>query len=136
MIKAEGLCYPVPMGYRKRTDRNQAEIVKALRDAGASVGHTHTVGKGFPDIVVGVPGLTIVGDFNQKRVRQLLHAIHGLKVLDGANLLLELKDGEKTASQQKLTTDEVEFHDEWKGQLEIINSAESAVELMKGETHE
>jgi hypothetical protein len=41
----------MPMGHKKRTDRNQAEIVKALRQVGASVGHTHEVGKGFPDIV-------------------------------------------------------------------------------------
>jgi hypothetical protein len=132
LIKAEGLCYPVPMGYRKRVDRNQAEIVEALREAGASVGHTHAVGHGFPDIVVGVPGLTIVGNFSVRRVKELLHAIHGLKVIDGANLLLELKDGEQVASKQKLTKDEVEWHENWKGQLAIINSPEAAVELIEG----
>jgi hypothetical protein len=45
-------------------------------------------------------------------------------------LLLELKDGEQSASKQKLTEDEVEFHEKWKGQIDIINSAESAVELI------
>jgi hypothetical protein len=36
-----------------KIDRCQPEIVKALRDAGATVAITSQVGKGFPDIVVG-----------------------------------------------------------------------------------
>lgn len=35
-----------------RTDANQPEIVKALREHGFHVAHTHTIGKGFPDVVV------------------------------------------------------------------------------------
>ena len=124
------------MGFKKRVDRNQPEIVEALREVGASVGHTHAIGQGFPDVVVGVQGLTLVGNFSIKRVKQLLHAIHGLRVIEGANLLLELKDGTQSASKQKLTSDEVEFHANWKGQLSIINSAESAVRLIKGEKDE
>jgi hypothetical protein len=120
------------MSYRKRVDRNQPEIVEALRSAGASVGHTHAVGQGFPDIVVGVKGLTLVGDFSVKRVKQLLRAVHGLQIIEGATLLLELKDGGQSLSKQKLTKDEVEFHDGWKGQLAIVNSADAAVRLIKG----
>jgi hypothetical protein len=37
----------------KRVDANQADIVKALRWAGASVTDTHIVGHGFVDITVG-----------------------------------------------------------------------------------
>lgn len=124
------------MSFKKRVDRNQPEIVKALREQGASVAHTHQIGQGFPDIVVGVQGLTLVGDFNVKRVKQLLHAINGLGIIEGATLLLELKDGSQSASKQKLTKDEVEFHDNWKGQLAIVNSAESAVRLIKGQKEE
>lgn len=40
----------------KRIDNNQPEIVRMLREVGASVAHTHMVGKGFPDIVVGFRG--------------------------------------------------------------------------------
>lgn len=40
----------------KRTDGNQAEIVRALRSAGATVQTLHTVGKGCPDLVVGFRG--------------------------------------------------------------------------------
>lgn len=36
----------------RRTDKNQAEIVSALRNLGAHVACTHTVGHGFPDLVV------------------------------------------------------------------------------------
>lgn len=121
------------MSFKKRVDRNQPEIVKALREAGASIGHLHAVGQGMPDVVVGVEGLTLVGQFSIKRVKQLLHAVHGLKVIEGANLLLELKDGTQTASKQKLTEDEIQFHNNWKGQVSIINSAEAAVSLIKGE---
>ncbi len=57
----------------RRTDHNQRDIVKALRDVGASVQDTHMVGHGFGDIVVGFrgknflieckrPGGTLTGD--------------------------------------------------------------------------
>ena len=39
-----------------RADPNQKEIVKALRDIGASVIHLHMVGRGCPDILVGFRG--------------------------------------------------------------------------------
>jgi len=41
------------MRRRSKVDLNQAEIVKALRERGYSVAHTHMVGEDFPDIVVG-----------------------------------------------------------------------------------
>ena len=44
----------------KRTDANQAEIVKALRDAGASVQCLHAVGKGCPDLLVGWKGFNVL----------------------------------------------------------------------------
>lgn len=42
----------------KRTDKNQKEIVKILRDLGCSVFDTSSVGKGYPDINVGYKGQT------------------------------------------------------------------------------
>jgi hypothetical protein len=41
-----------------RTDENQGEIVKALRQIGVSVVPTHAVGKGFGDLVCGYRGGT------------------------------------------------------------------------------
>lgn len=35
-----------------RIDRNQSEIVRGLREVGASVADTHRLGGGFPDLVV------------------------------------------------------------------------------------
>jgi len=52
----------------KKVDNNQTQVVKALRDLGATVQHLHAVGKGCPDIIVG---------------------------FKGKNLLLEIKDGDK-----------------------------------------
>jgi hypothetical protein len=41
---------------RRRVDRNQVAIVKVLRDMGAQVFVTSSVGHGFPDLVVGWKG--------------------------------------------------------------------------------
>ena len=39
-----------------KVDRNQAEIVKALRKVGVSVQHLHSLGRGCPDILCGYRG--------------------------------------------------------------------------------
>lgn len=82
-----------------KVDANQSEIVTALRQAGCTVHVTSAAGAGFPDIVVG-------------------HR--------GANFLLEIKDGRKIPSQQKLTSDQIEFHRDWRGQVVVVNSVEAA----------
>lgn len=38
--------------YARRVDKNQPEIVAALRKAGYRVHHTHRAGFGFPDLLV------------------------------------------------------------------------------------
>lgn len=45
-------------GSPRRVDKNQRQIVAELRQAGCSVTDTHTLGAGFPDLVVGWGGLT------------------------------------------------------------------------------
>ena len=95
------------MRTRAKVDANQSKIVKELRQMGYSVRQTHAIGKGFPDIIVG----TRIGG---KR-----------------NFLFEIKDGEKYKSQQKLTPDEIEFHESWKGQVDIITSADDAVVIIR-----
>lgn len=42
----------------KKTDINQKEIVKILRELGCSVFDTSSVGKGYPDLNVGYKGQT------------------------------------------------------------------------------
>lgn len=90
----------VSMRYAARADANQADIVQALRDVGASVWVTHRVGHGFPDICVGYKGVTY---------------------------LMEIKDGMKPDSQIRLTPDEEEFFDMWGGHACIVYSIEDAL---------
>lgn len=40
------------MRYDAKADSNQVEIVDALRTAGCTVQHLHTVGRGVPDLLV------------------------------------------------------------------------------------
>jgi len=87
-----------------KADDNQPQIVKAFRQLGFSVAHTHTIGKGFPDIVVG---------------------------RNGINTLVEIKDGKKVKSQKQLTADEKEFHENWRGTIIIIESVEDVIEFSK-----
>ena len=97
------------MRLRAKVDINQKEIVSQLRKIGCSVLHLHTIGRGAPDILVGK---------------------------NGVNYLFEIKDGTKTASQKKLTPDEVDFHESWRGQVTIIENIEQAIEYLKTKQNE
>ena len=50
-----------------RADPNQKEIVRALRDVGASVIHLHMVGRGCPDILVGFRGRNTLMEIKTKK---------------------------------------------------------------------
>ena len=86
-----------------RIDANQPAIVAALRKAGCTVQHLHSVGKGCPDLLVGRAGV---------------------------NYLLECKDGAKTPSEQRLTPDQVEWHGCWLGQVVVVNSVDAALQAL------
>lgn len=87
-----------------RVDANQAEIVAALREAGAKVWCTHQVGHGFPDLLVGWLG---------------------------ALMLIEVKDGAKIPSKRKLTPDERAFFSEWVGYpVYVVESPLQALMLL------
>lgn len=83
----------------KKIDDNQKIIVKQLRKCGVSVAITSMIGKGFVDLVLG---------------------------FRGRNYLIELKDGNKSASRKQLTEDEKKFFDAWNGQ---VNKCESFDEI-------
>ncbi len=86
------------------TDSNQAEIVDALRAAGASVEpKLARVGEGCPDLIVGIRGVTT---------------------------LFEIKDGKKPKSKRALTEDEKKWHTAWSGSLYIVESAEQALQIL------
>ena len=55
--------------YAKQVDSNQKAIVDALRKIGCSVFVASTVGKGFPDLVVGKQGETFLVECKVKKGR-------------------------------------------------------------------
>lgn len=87
-----------------KIDANQPAIVKALRSVGCTVQHLHQVGSGCPDI---------------------------LCAIDGQLFLIEIKDGSKPPSAQKLTPDQVIWHAEWKAEVHVVNSVERALEVVR-----
>jgi hypothetical protein len=87
-----------------RTDDNQQEIIKAIRSLGASVQSLHKVGQGCPDL------LCAVAEFC---------------------FLVEVKDGSKPPSKQKLTPDQVDWHSKWRSPVYIVNSVQGAVDLVQ-----
>lgn len=90
----------------KRVDRNQSEIVDALRSIGATVAITSALGKGFPDLVAGYRG---------------------------KNYLIEVKDWQKRPSERRLTPDEAEWHQSWRGQVCVIETKDEAISLVMGQ---
>lgn len=86
-----------------KVDRNQPEIVAALRDVGASVQPLHSVGKGCPDLLVG---------------------------FRGANYLLEVKDGRLAPSDRKLTAAQAEWHPAWRGHATVVKSVDEALKAI------
>ena len=87
---------------RKRVDDNQKKIVYALREFG-TVQSLADIGKGCPDILFGI---------------------------NNNNYLIEIKDGSKFKSQQKLTNDQEKWHYYWQGQVEVISSVEEALQFV------
>jgi hypothetical protein len=87
-----------------KIDANQESVVIALRAAGASVQSLAAVGKGVPDLLVGFKGQT---------------------------LLMEIKDGLKAPSAQRLTEDQLTWHGAWKGgSLAVVDGPEAALRMI------
>ena len=91
------------MRKKARVDANQKEIVSQLRKIGISVLHTHQLGSGAPDLVLGHNGL---------------------------NYLIELKDSAKSKSQQRLTEDEEKFMQSWRGNYSVCNTLEQILNVI------
>ena len=87
----------------RRVDQNQRDIVRALRAIGCTVADTSRVGEGFPDLVVGYRGI---------------------------NHLIEIKDGKKVASKQKLTTPQKIFHALWRGKICVVKTVDEAIQIV------
>jgi len=91
------------MRLASKVDQNHAEIVAALRQVGATVLDLSRVGKGCPDILVG-------------------HR--------SANYLMEIKDGQKTASRKTLTPQQREFFATWAGQRIVVETVDEALNVL------
>lgn len=89
---------------RHRADYNSNMVANALRSAGATVWILTNVGEGFPDLAVGFRGI---------------------------NYLIEVKNGEGTEQQQRLTEKEKKFHENWRGQKAIVKNIEEALKVIK-----
>jgi Holliday junction resolvase len=83
-----------------KVDRNQPEIVAALRHLGFRVEMLHAVGGGVPDLLV---------------------ARHGV------NYLIEVKDGRAAPSASKLNPLQVLWHREWTGQVCVLTSFDDVI---------
>ena len=89
-----------------KTDANHSQVVNALRQIGASVQSLATTGKGCPDLLVGYHGI---------------------------NYLMEVKDGDKVLSKQKLTIDQEHWHSLWRGSVHIVKSVDEALKILLDE---
>lgn len=93
-----------------RTDHNHAAIMRALKDAGCGVVDLSAVGGGVPDLLVHPP------TFPDCRMV----------------VLLEIKDGAKSASRRTLTPAQQKFHAGWKGWLFTVTSVDEALAAVLG----
>lgn len=91
-----------------KVDTNQRAVVDAFRAAGASVQSLAIVGQGVPDLLVGIQ-------------------CHGGRRL---NLLVEVKDGNRAPSEQKLTEHQTRWHTSWRGSVHVVTSAAEAITLV------
>lgn len=92
--------------YARKVDDNHGKVVEALRAQGATVQSLAAVGAGVPDLLVGYRGRT---------------------------LLLEVKDGAKVPSKQRLTEAEADWHRDWRGgPLDTVSSPEEALSVLRG----
>lgn len=92
--------------YGSKVDTNQKEIVKAYRDAGASVEDLSAAGSGFPDLVVGFLGVTylveVIGPDKLKKFRK--------------------NDG--------LSDNQVEWHEAWRGHCCKVKNVQEALAVI------
>lgn len=108
-----------------RADENQPAIVKAIRDrSGGEVQHLHMVGEGCPDIMVGLPGATIVGRFNWADLMKALEGVPNAVMLNGANVLIEIK-----TPTGKLNKNQEDWHNDWPGQVAVARDEAEALAL-------
>lgn len=89
-----------------KVDRNHGEVVNALRKVGCSVQDLSAIGKGCPDLLIGIPA-----------VRELA--------------FMEIKDGSKPPCERRLTDAQVKWHARWEGYpVHIVESVSDALAIV------
>jgi hypothetical protein len=86
--------------YAARADRNQPEIVAALRAVGVSVQPLHTIGRGIPDLLCSFGSRTF---------------------------LIEIKDPTKPRLDRQLTEAQKKWHAEWPGEIYVVETVDEAL---------
>lgn len=94
-------------------DRNHAELVNAFRGLGCSVISLAAVGKGCPDLLVGV-------ECGPRRL----------------NLLVEVKAFRDGTVKGELGPEQAAWHREWRGQVAVVRSLEDAGRLVRAAREE
>ena len=94
--------------WQRKTDDNHQEIMDCFRAHGFSVFDTARLPK-FVDLVAGKWG---------------------------RNYLIEVKDGSKPKSARKLTEHEQDLHDDWLGEIHIIESVSDVVKFHRDKIKE
>jgi len=62
------------MTYAKRVDLNHQEVVKTLRSLGATVFDASRMGQGFPDLVIGINGKTVLVEIKSGEEKKFTQA--------------------------------------------------------------
>ena len=94
----------MPRGYACRVDDNQKDVVSAMRAAGAYVIDTSKMGNGFPDLIVGFRGVT---------------------------LLMEVKNPKTQYGRAGLNKRQKSWHAEWTGgPLSTVDGPEAALRAL------
>jgi Holliday junction resolvase len=91
------------MRYAAKVDINQKEIVASARACGAAVYHTHTIGKGFPDLLVCYGGYNLLVEIKKDKKAKLtqdqveFHVKHPgqIHVITSSDEMIELLNGMK-----------------------------------------
>ena len=62
------------MTYARKVDLNHQDIVKTLRSLGASVFDASGIGRGFPDLVVGINNKTVLVEIKSDEKKKFTQA--------------------------------------------------------------
>lgn len=113
-----------------RVDANQSALVELWRKVGAEVQPLHTVGKGCPDVLLSVPGLSITGNVDLVAIATYIR-LHfpEATISQGVHIPVEIK----ASAKAKLTPHEEVWWEKRKhfcGEPVVIYDTEGALNIV------